>query len=232
MKRLCLALFSFFLLVACSPSEAGIQTAIAETAAAQPTSTPTATNSPIPPTATPTPTQTLSPTPTQTSTATETATSEATATPRPPLIDVLLTGDELNELADIWNTFGIEQDLGNSCNCTGKMWLEKGSGTANMLIFLFEMGSQEEGEIFVEGVASDQSQDGYDEISVPSTVNMPELTWIGVQEERNFYLISLNNNVTVVVIVNNPEPLDVESGALLTAYYAQMQISKLEENGY
>lgn len=69
-------------LAACTPSESGIQTAIAETQAAIP---PTVTSTPIPPTETsePTATQTLTRTPTATRTAT--ATRKPTLTPTPEL---------------------------------------------------------------------------------------------------------------------------------------------------
>ena len=87
-KQLILGLIVSILIVSCSPSEESISTAIAQTQAANPTSTPAPTETPLP-----TPTITETPLPTDTPTPTETPTPTATLTPTPDLRVITETSD-------------------------------------------------------------------------------------------------------------------------------------------
>lgn len=219
-----------FILAACAPSERAIQTALAETQAAMPTATLT----PIPPTDTPSPTNT--PTTTQTSVPTETSTPlptetlEATATPLPPLKDVLVTGEELNALADIWNTFGLEQQLSNcpGLDCAGKLWSSDAGDS--LIIHLIKADSDEQAGQFLATFAKNQVEDGYQDVPTPEMLPFPGETWIGVLDNKTYEMMAIYGPYTVALFLSSKTDLD--DGEILIAAYAKMQIEKLISNGY
>jgi hypothetical protein len=107
--RKMILLIIVFLLAACSPSEAAVQTAVEETRAAQPTNTytsepptPTITLTPAP-TDTPRPTKTNTPEPTHTPRPTNTRKPTATSTPEPLLLNG--TGDSIVDVS--WDGPGL-----------------------------------------------------------------------------------------------------------------------------
>lgn len=234
MKKIFIGLALLLFVASCTPSEAGIQTAIAQTAAAQPT----ATSTPIPPTETPTitpsPTQSITPTATQTNTATETDTPEPTATPRPPLSEVILTGDELNVGSDLWLTTGIEQDMG-SCpgDCFAKLWGAAGESDATLGIVLIQVDTVEQGELFVSNLTQTEIDSGYIETDIPENISLPETTWIGTKDNQLCYVITLADLVAVVIIFDADEELPTAAAsAFIAAFYAELQIAKLAKMGY
>jgi hypothetical protein len=100
MKRVLIIIASLFLLTGCAPSESAIQTAIAETFTAYPTSTTTATN-----TETPLPTSTTTATITNTATITRTKAPTKTATITFTPEDTKLPWQKTKEIQDKTATY-------------------------------------------------------------------------------------------------------------------------------
>ena len=234
MRKYLVTVLFLWLLVACSPSEGAIQTALAETQAAIPTATLTL----VPPTETPTPTftptETPTPTPTETPTATETPTQSPTATPLPGLSEVMLTGEEVNQLLNVWMPVGLKQNLNNCvADCASMIWIERGQGRSNLLIYLVMVKTAEQGEAFRRNLVSSNIEEGYQEFAPPAVISLPDVTWVGTREKQEMYVVTQFNEIVVVVYLNNPDNFNEASdGAVAAALYAQMQIEKLEKAGY
>lgn len=235
MRKLILLVLAACFLAACTPSEGSVQTAIAQTAAAQPTATetqrPTSTTTSTP-TSTPTITPTWTPSPTETPVPTKTRT--PTSTPLPALSEVLISAEELNQVTDVWMSPGLTQPI-DSCvaDCVGVIWIERGAGKSNLLVYLYEVINADQGARLRNNIISGNKDKGFQEYAAPAITTLPSETWFGANGKKEVYIITQFDKIVLIFYLNNPSGfINAEDGIVVAALYTQLQIEKLKKAGY
>ena len=217
-------------LAACSPSVNSIETAIAQTQAAQPTATPPATA-----TYTPEPSATLEPTATAvpSDTPIPTWTPRATWTPRPALASVILTRTELDELLGGFYSrapIDISREIFSDGEERRGSLFPADTGAADVIVYLVRWNDAGFASAATSVVFGDETAGG-DELEIGLTLNnTARMAYVPADDE--VLLMFSSGDVMAYITVAMVPSVDTRGAGAFASLIGLTQLNKLEASGY